>query len=367
MPRTPLSSSLFQCRELFQISNLQPSRTRGLCYGPNISTQWVCRRCQSRLAKAIPPAKPIIRTRNLFPSKEVLRITHKNTFSSTGHQNDTPPNTTPEPPSSPQPNSSTTSPLPSHTESLRSPLSRRLTHLLDTLQNSTINTTQHLNHLTGYTGIESLKTSITAQESHLQACRSRLASARTAYTAAINNRFASQREVNTLLQRKHAWSPSDLERFTELYRSDHENELQETQAHATLIQAEKEAEDAGARLSESILKRYHEEQIWSDKIRRMSTWGTWGLMGVNVLLFLVFQLGLEPWRRGRLVRGFEEKVREALEEGRRSVDLRVDVTGSGGEDVKVDWVTGVRKEADGMVQERVVEKSGIAGGVESGQ
>lgn len=67
------------------------------------------------------------------------------------------------------------------------------------------------------------------------------------------------------------------------------------------------------------------------------------------------------------MRGFEEKVREALEEGRRSVDLRVDVTGSGGEDVKVDWVTGVRKEADGMVQERVVEKSGIAGGVESGQ
>lgn len=47
-------------------------------------------------------------------------------------------------------------------------------------------------------------------------------------------------------------------------------------------------------------------------------------MGVNVLLFLVFQIGVEPWRRRRLVKGFEEKVREALEreggggmEGRR--------------------------------------------------
>lgn len=45
----------------------------------------------------------------------------------------------------------------------------------------------------------------------------------------------------------------------------------------------------------------------------MSTWGTWGLMGVNVLLFLVFQIGVEPWRRKRLVKGFEEKVMEAME------------------------------------------------------
>lgn len=36
-------------------------------------------------------------------------------------------------------------------------------------------------------------------------------------------------------------------------------------------------------------------------------------MGVNVLLFLVFQIGVEPWRRNRLVKGFEDKVMEALE------------------------------------------------------
>jgi len=72
------------------------------------------------------------------------------------------------------------------------------------------------------------------------------------------------------------------------------------------------ADEAAAKLSNTILARYHEEQIWSDKIRRMSTWGTWGLMGVNVLLFLVFQIGVEPWRRKRLVKGFEQKVKEAL-------------------------------------------------------
>lgn len=76
---------------------------------------------------------------------------------------------------------------------------------------------------------------------------------------------------------------------------------------------ERRAEEAGARLSACILARYHEEQIWSDKIRRMSTWGTWGLMGINILLFVVFQIGVEPWRRKRLVKGFEDKVMEALQ------------------------------------------------------
>ena len=32
-----------------------------------------------------------------------------------------------------------------------------------------------------------------------------------------------------------------------------------------------------------------------------------------MLLFLVFQIGVEPWRRKRLVKGFEDKVMEALE------------------------------------------------------
>lgn len=36
-------------------------------------------------------------------------------------------------------------------------------------------------------------------------------------------------------------------------------------------------------------------------------------MGVNVLLFLVFQILVEPWRRQRLVKGFEDKVKEAIE------------------------------------------------------
>ena len=150
-------------------------------------------------------------------------------------------------------------------------------------------------------------------EDRLREARAHVRTAKENYTAAINRRSTSQREVNELLQRKHAWSAGDLERFTHLYRNDHANEVAEAETQEAYSRAEREAEEAAAGLNKNILSRYHEEQVWSDKIRRMSTWGTWGLMGVNVLLFLIFQVAVEPWRRRRLVRGFEEKVLEALE------------------------------------------------------
>lgn len=117
-----------------------------------------------------------------------------------------------------------------------------------------------------------------------------------------------------------------MERFTSLYRSDHANEQAESAAQEQLAVAERVADDVQAKLSRSILSRYHEEQIWSDKIRRASTWVTWGLMGFNVLLFVVVQLWLEPWKRRRLVGGFEQKVREVIqEEGLRATLLNMHV------------------------------------------
>ncbi|KAH0541306.1 hypothetical protein FGG08_004230 [Glutinoglossum americanum] len=202
--------------------------------------------------------------------------------------------------------------LPSQKEDRRSQISKRFSRIMDNLQSNIFLAGQRLNDLTGYSGIEALKRDITEQEIFVRSSRHAVRKAKDDYSSAISQRSASQREVNELLQRKHAWSAADLERFTSLYRSDHANEQSETAAQNALIEAERVADEAAARLGKSILARYHEEQIWSDKIRRMSTWGTWGLMGVNVLLFLVFQIGVEPWRRKRLVKGFEEKVKEAL-------------------------------------------------------
>ena len=198
-------------------------------------------------------------------------------------------------------------------------LRARFGDFMDNFQSHLFTASRRLNDLTGYTTIEQLKNDIAAQETLVQQTKEQVKEARDAYSAAVATRSTTQREVNDLLHRKHAWTPTDLERFTNLYRSDHVNEQKEVVAQREVADGETRYEEASTKLGRAILARYHEEQVWSDKIRQMSTWGTWGLMGLNVLLFVVFQILIEPWRRRRLVRGFEEKVELALQE--RDVQL----------------------------------------------
>ncbi|KAI1755177.1 Mdm33 family-domain-containing protein [Xylaria castorea] len=219
--------------------------------------------------------------------------------------------------SAPQPPPSTPDPdLPSTLNSRRSALNQSLSSFMDRAQTTLFSASQRINDLTGYSSIESLKSQISILESDLHAAQSHLTATRIAYKTAVSDRASTQREVTTLLARQKTWTPVDFERFTTLYRQDYELEASVGERATELEQAERDAERLARELGAGILARYHEEQIWSDKIRRMSTWGTWGLMGVNVLLFLLFQFGAEPWRRNRLVRGFEEKVREALADER---------------------------------------------------
>ncbi|RKF61003.1 Sensitive to high expression protein 9-like protein, mitochondrial [Erysiphe neolycopersici] len=203
--------------------------------------------------------------------------------------------------------------LPSEEDGRRLAVTKKFSHLMDRLQDNIFTASQRINDITGYSGIEALKNQITVLEGNLQDAQGAVRAARLTYKTTVADRASSQREVTTLLARKDSWSPSDLERFTTLYRMDHSNEQAVQEAATQLADTEREVEHASSQLRNTILSRYHEEQIWSDKIRRMSTWGTWGLMGVNVLLFFIFQFGFEPWRRKRLIQGFEGKVLEALE------------------------------------------------------
>lgn len=94
-----------------------------------------------------------------------------------------------------------------------------------------------------------------------------------------------------------------------------------TEAKQKLSEVERELEEARTELEKKERRQYHEEQVWSDTIRRNSTWVTFGLMGLNILL-LVTNIGIvEPWRRRRLVRevkdALDQKTLVAPVEGRR--------------------------------------------------
>jgi sensitive to high expression protein 9 len=121
---------------------------------------------------------------------------------------------------------------------------------------------------------------------------------------------SSRKEVVGLLERKHAWSDADLERYMNLIRSEHLNDQGVQGAKDSVAAAELSLEEARTRLEKRERMQYHEEQIWSDTIRRNSTWVTFGLMGLNILLLLGTLVVIEPWRRRRLV----NEIRRTLEE-----------------------------------------------------
>ncbi|CCH43679.1 Sensitive to high expression protein,mitochondrial [Wickerhamomyces ciferrii] len=215
--------------------------------------------------------------------------------------------------------------LPSERERKRKKWAKKLELYIDSLQETIFTATRALNDVTGYSSIQKLRESIEILEKDLHNTKELSKVTKDAYSAAISKRLQTQKEVNELLQRQHTWSPQDLDNFTKLYKDDHENATWERKAKEEMEAADAREEDVQNRLSKAILTRYHEEQIWSDKIRRTSTWGTFGLMGINILLFLVFQLALEPWKRRRLVGNFEEKVQQVLEENAYLQNKKLDL------------------------------------------
>lgn len=227
---------------------------------------------------------------------------------------------------------------------------------MDTLQSRVLVASQTLNDLTGYSAIEAFKAHNAQLETDLATAQQTLRHARAHYKAVNAQRASTQREVTTLLARKDTWSPSDLERFTTLYRQDHELETAVQEASGALTEAEAEEARLSQALNNGILRRYHEEQIWSDRIRRQSTWGTWGLMGVNVLLFLVLQFVAEPWKRNRLMKGIAAEEKAALEAVRKELE---DVKGALVRREESEALAGTEAEAARVKAAAVVEEAGV--------
>ncbi|CAJ0745843.1 15517_t:CDS:2 [Entrophospora sp. SA101] len=183
--------------------------------------------------------------------------------------------------------------------------------------------TKVLNDFTGYSVVEDLKKKVIQQENKLAEARKQLEDAKLSYENAISIRSNTQREVSELLQRKHLWTNDDVIRFTELYRNEHLNEQKEVAAKDEFHKCEKMVETGYTELTRMMMMRYHEEQVWSDKIRSASTYGTISLILLNFILFICVQTVFEPRKRQKLADKFEELliVRSNEEEGRLKNDI----------------------------------------------
>ncbi|PBK97468.1 hypothetical protein ARMGADRAFT_987176 [Armillaria gallica] len=177
-----------------------------------------------------------------------------------------------------------------------------------------------LNKVTGYEEIEVLKRQVVEQEARIKATRQARHDAKLAYDKAVAQRSNSQREVNDMLQRKHTWNDNDVLRFTAVVREDHTIEHEEARAKAAVDDSEAALDREFSELMRAILGRYHEEQIWSDKIRSASTYGQLTVLGLNLLVFILAILFVEPWKRRRLAQTFEKKTEELSREGKEATE-----------------------------------------------
>lgn len=153
----------------------------------------------------------------------------------------------------------------------------------------------------------------------IQRLRENAGQAKEAYDQAVTARSISQRDLTSLLERKHTWTDADISNFTNLVRSDHNLNHAVTSSKEALKKAEFEVDKAFTALLKSILHRYHEEQVWSDKIRSVSTYGSLIVLLINLIVFLGAIAIVEPWKRRRLVRGLEERVKGMVEDVEHTV------------------------------------------------
>lgn len=60
----------------------------------------------------------------------------------------------------------------------------------------------------------------------------------------------------------------------------------------------------------AIAQRYHEEHIWSDRMRLVSTWGSVAIAVLNAFIFIMALLVVEPYKRRKLANTLEKRVLE---------------------------------------------------------
>ncbi|CAO1620988.1 unnamed protein product [Jaminaea pallidilutea] len=176
------------------------------------------------------------------------------------------------------------------------------------------------NAYSGYDAIEDAKARVTRAEDELDDFRRSQADLRAKYLAAVAQRAQSQRTINDLLSRKASWSDADLVQYTSLLRSEHAESRAEDDAREKFEQAERQVTTAWDGVVKRTLERYHDEQVWSDRVRNVSSYTQLAAVGLNVVLFIVAILLVEPYKRRRLAETFEKRLVKGEEQGRMALE-----------------------------------------------
>ncbi|KAI3638292.1 hypothetical protein MIR68_003903 [Amoeboaphelidium protococcarum] len=150
---------------------------------------------------------------------------------------------------------------------------------------------------TGYQELKAMKNKVLALENEYVMARNQLKSTKAEYQKLVQDRSRIQRDMNSLLQRKHNWSPDDVNHFTQLYSRDHQIEQMEGDLEQRLNATEQTHDQAHSAWIDALRDRFREESLWSDHIRMINTYWTMALVGVNIVTAVGVYSFIEPRKR----------------------------------------------------------------------
>lgn len=158
---------------------------------------------------------------------------------------------------------------------------RRIEHYVPFVQQRIVMFADQWNAFTGYNEIQHLKSVVTERQNALQKLQEEKRNARQVYIHAVVQRTASQRKTNDLLSRRQTWNDNDLAEYTRVLHSEHSLAKTEERSHREFERAEAEEQRGLDELMHAVMQRYHEEHIWSDRVRSVSTYASVALAVVN--------------------------------------------------------------------------------------
>jgi hypothetical protein len=143
-----------------------------------------------------------------------------------------------------------------------------------------------------------------------------------------------QKEHLQLMMRRDSWSEVDIQRFADITGSEVHTKRELDHSRIQLKQFEDLQEKTKKEYMDAVRKRYHEEQLWQDKWRVISTYGTWILIGINSIVFIGGQM-LHQRREGERIRILSNLIDDKLSRIMVSADAH-DVKGENDDDEKHD-------------------------------
>lgn len=149
--------------------------------------------------------------------------------------------------------------------------------------------------------ISNLKQSVKSASSRFDEATRNVESARIIMRGLQEKYEEHQKEHMAILMRRENWTESDIQRFAQITSNEVRVKRELEESRKKLQRYEEEQGLKQVNYMDAIRVRYHEEQLWQDKWRVISTYGTWALIGLNSLIFVGGQLFQQVREEKRMI------------------------------------------------------------------